>query len=81
MRKFIYISLVLLSLSCESLGTNEFAEELSYYEYVGFGWTHFFDKHYIEVLLQLYQGLEKETDLNQIYIFSFLFFLIVEIIH
>ena len=46
MRKFIYISLVLLSLSCESLGTNEFAEELSYYEYVGFGWTHFFDQDY-----------------------------------
>jgi len=46
MIKYIYILLVLLSLSCESLGTNEFAEELSYYEYVGFGWTHFFDENY-----------------------------------
>ena len=46
MIKYIYILLVLLSLSCESLGTNEFAEELSYYEYVGFGWTHFFDQDY-----------------------------------
>ena len=46
MKKIILISLVLLSLSCETLGTNEFAEELSYYEYVGFGWTHFFDEDY-----------------------------------
>ena len=46
MKKINYISLILLSLSCESLGTSEFAEELSYYEYVGFGWPHFFDEDY-----------------------------------
>ena len=50
MKKIICLYIIMLLLSCESLGVNEFTEELSYYEYVGFGWTHFFDKDYVTAI-------------------------------
>ena len=50
MKKIILLYATILFFSCESLGVNEFTDQLSYYEYVGFGWTHFFDKNYITAI-------------------------------
>ena len=45
MKKYFIIYIIILLLSCESLGVNEYTEELSYYEYVGFGWTNFYQRN------------------------------------
>ena len=45
MKNIIYI-LLILNLSCDSLGTNEFQANLTYHEYVGFAWQEFFIKNY-----------------------------------
>ena len=45
MRIIVYAVLI-LSLSCDSLGTNEFQASLTYHEYVGFAWQEFILKNY-----------------------------------
>ena len=62
MKKYFIIYIIILLLSCESLGVNEYTDELSYYEYVGFGWTHFFDKNYSTAL----DYFQTAIDINQV---------------
>ena len=45
MRIIVY-AILILSLSCDSLGTNEFQASLTYHEYVGFAWQEFILKNY-----------------------------------
>ena len=50
MKKIIFLYIIFLSISCESLGVNEFTEEMSYYEYVGYGWINFYQRNYFVAL-------------------------------
>ena len=50
MKKIIFLYIIFLSIACESLGVNEFTEEMSYYEYVGYGWTNFYQRNYFVAL-------------------------------
>ena len=62
MKKIICLYIIFLLLSCESLGVNEYTEKLSYYEYVGFGWTNFFDRNY-DIAIEYFQ---TAIDINEV---------------
>jgi len=65
MKKYLFITILILSLSCDStgLGVEELQSELTYYEYVGFGWQHFMDQNYTTAIDYFNAALESEDEL------------------
>ena len=64
MKKYLIILVALIFISCESvgLGVEEFQAELTYFEYVGFGWQHFFDENYDVAIEYFNVALESEDE-------------------